>query len=347
MRLCKLLLGALSAVWLWHGAAWAQDAGAPANNNATYSVVSIAADSENGVGYAIAKGTDCLIITARHVVYGGSTASNASPAGTITVTDANKLSATTNTILQDDVTADLAVLQITPPANFTCRSAWQDGNSLAAALDTAMTDDTRKFFIVSLTADGKSSSPGTVSLVNAQTFTLQANVSRGNSGSPVVYNGNTLAGILLSTSLDKKAPARGKTTAKDRRGAGVRDAARRGSAPGLYQQPDQGPGQDSRHHRHDAAHDHRRPAERHRHRLGAVLFRDPAEDQPDLPVASGYRWRRHHHQFRRRRLRVPGQAGPGGDEGKEIPVQARQGVGAGAQRHQGPERAGPGSQFGR
>lgn len=179
------------------------------------SIVRIQADTQTGVGYAIARGNDCLIVTARHVVYPG----NKAPAASITVIDRNQFKSTGSPVfLRDDQTHDYAVIQVSVPKEFDCRSAWQDGSELSGRLDQAMTGDPTQFFIVSLDATGQKAEPGTVTAQDRSTFQLRANVRQGNSGSPVIYAGGRLAGITLS--VTPQAPASAKKGVKPAPAAG-------------------------------------------------------------------------------------------------------------------------------
>jgi hypothetical protein len=194
MRLFTSLICGLSVCLAASGLAFAQ-------NKPTFSVVNIRADARGGVGYAVAKGSDCLIITARHVIIGA----NGVPASAITVTDKNALSTRDSIVMTDDVSADLVVLKSEVPKDFDCKSVWQDGAGLDPVLEEAMTNDALKFYIISLNTEGVSSEPGTLSNKTATRFTIKANVRQGNSGSPVVYSGGNIAGILLTASAKTSA----------------------------------------------------------------------------------------------------------------------------------------------
>ncbi|MFP1130240.1 hypothetical protein [Asticcacaulis sp. W401b] len=173
---------------------------------AGYSPVRIQADGRRGVGYAVQKGAECLIVTAAHVLF-----SDDDQARKVTVTDKNQFSSVGDIkVLRSnaDRNEDFVVFSVTVPKEFDCRLPWQDGSGLAPRLDQALTDETLKFYIVSLDEGSMSSEPGVLVSQDRKTFKLRASVKQRNSGSPVVFGGN-LAGILRSTSTERATAAKG------------------------------------------------------------------------------------------------------------------------------------------
>ena len=160
--------------------------------------------TEEGSGYLVRKGPDCLLVTARHVVVNVKLGDKAPLSDGIQVFDEQNFAAT-GTMTFSSAKDDLAILKLDVPPKYACAATWQDGGAVKDTLKAAVMDTSTVFRILTLREGGDINATdakllGTDPPAN---FDISATTTQGQSGSPVISGSGTLMGIVLSTSPSK------------------------------------------------------------------------------------------------------------------------------------------------
>lgn len=165
---------------------------------AQVSPVAIKVGQENGSGYAVKRGAECIVITAQHVV------KESDLGEAISLFDDTGASAPGAKVVFSDPNVDLAVLRVSAPPAFNCSGGWQDGASVQDALRTA-SQGTVPMQVLTLREGGLSDIVPVVYAGNSgpQKFRVRAagkgdTIAQGQSGSVLVSNGKIL-GIVQTT----------------------------------------------------------------------------------------------------------------------------------------------------
>ncbi len=183
-RVLTLAIAALLSV-LATGAAHAQ-----------VSPVAIKTGAEMGSGYAVKRGSECIIITAAHVV------KEAEFGAAISLSDDTGASAPGAKVVFSDNATDLAVLRVAAPPAFNCQSSWQDGAGVQAALRDA-SQGSVQMQVLTLREGGLSDVIPVSFAGNSgpQKFRVRSTgdtIAQGQSGSVLVSSGKVL-GIVQTT----------------------------------------------------------------------------------------------------------------------------------------------------
>lgn len=163
---------------------------------AQVSPVAIKVGQEMGSGYAVQRGNECIIITAAHVV------KEAEFGTAISLFDDTGAAAPGAKMVFSDAAVDMAVLRVVAPPTFNCKSAWQDGATVQAALRDA-SQGSVQMQVLTLREGGLSDVVPVSFAGNSgpQRFRVRSKgdaIAQGQSGSVLVSNGKVL-GIVQTT----------------------------------------------------------------------------------------------------------------------------------------------------
>lgn len=160
--------------------------------------VAIKVGAENGSGYAVKRGAECIVITAQHVV------KESELGEAIALFDDTGAAAPGGKIVFSDPNVDLAVVRVTPPPAFNCSGAWQDGATVQDALRTA-SQGSLQMQVLTLREGGLSDIVPVAYAGNSgpQKFRVRTSgkndtIAQGQSGSVLVANGKIM-GIIQTT----------------------------------------------------------------------------------------------------------------------------------------------------